>query len=219
MAKQKKATPPSPAVVASRVISFGELDISPSQLPDVAPVAFANYVRALMQNQRQGTVSSKSRGEVAFSNKKPWKQKGTGRARAGSRRSPLWRKGGTIFGPQPRVRDLKVSRNTRAQTLASLLKQGVEEGRILALEWGLSEGKPSTSQAQQALKSVNIAQKRVILFVSPEDTLTHSSFSNIPYVHMLLFDQPNAYALAAGDYWVFLSKDQEAFKKMVSSWI
>lgn len=219
MAKQNKAKSPSPAVEASRVVSFGELDISPTDLPDVAPVAFANYVRALVQGQRQGTVASKSRGQVAFSNKKPWKQKGTGRARAGSRRSPLWRKGGTIFGPQPRIRELKVARGTKTQTLASLLKQGIEQGRVIALDFALNEGKPSTSRAAIALKNAQVAHERVILFVSPEDTVTHASFSNIPHVHMLLFDQPNAYALASSDYWIFLSKDQEAFKKMVSSWI
>ena len=61
---------------------------------------FALWVRALLQNWRQGTVVCKGRSEVAYSNKKPWKQKGTGRARAGSARSPLWRSGGVIFGPK-----------------------------------------------------------------------------------------------------------------------
>ena len=60
-------------------------------------MSYAVWVRALMQNWRQGTVGCKSRGEISFSNKKPWKQKGTGRARAGSSRSPLWRSGGVIF--------------------------------------------------------------------------------------------------------------------------
>ena len=64
------------------------------------PVAMAIYVRALLQNWRQGTVACKGRSDVSYSNKKPWKQKGTGRARAGSARSPLWRGGGVIFGPQ-----------------------------------------------------------------------------------------------------------------------
>ena len=66
-----------------------------------------------MQNWRQGTVACKGRSDVAFSNKKPWKQKGTGRARAGSARSPLWRGGGVIFGPQPRTRMLKVAKQVK----------------------------------------------------------------------------------------------------------
>ena len=66
----------------------------------------------MLQNWRQGTVACKGRSDVAFSNKKPWKQKGTGRARAGSARSPLWRKGGVIFGPQPRTRTLTITQET-----------------------------------------------------------------------------------------------------------
>jgi large subunit ribosomal protein L4 len=71
---------------------------------------FAMAVRALLQNWRQGTVACKGRSDVSFSNKKPWKQKGTGRARAGSARSPLWRGGGVAFGPQPRTRTLKITK-------------------------------------------------------------------------------------------------------------
>ena len=73
----------------------------------------AVYVRSLLQNWRQGTVGCKGRSDVAYSNKKPWKQKGTGRARAGSARSPLWRGGGVIFGPQPRTRVLKAGKQVK----------------------------------------------------------------------------------------------------------
>ena len=76
--------------------------------------SFAIWVKALMQNWRQGTVACKGRADVTSrSNKKPWKQKGTGRARAGSPRSPLWRGGGVIFGPQPRVRKLSLNQGTK----------------------------------------------------------------------------------------------------------
>ena len=68
---------------------------------------YAVWVRVLMQNWRQGTVGCKARSDVAYTNKKPWKQKGTGRARAGSARSPIWRGGGVTFGPQARVKTLK----------------------------------------------------------------------------------------------------------------
>src|ERR1700683_4830953 len=74
-----------------------------------SPKTYATAIRTLIQNWRQGTVGCKDRSEVAYSNRKPWKQKGTGRARAGSLRSPVWRKGGVTFGPQPRVRELSIN--------------------------------------------------------------------------------------------------------------
>jgi ribosomal protein L4 len=84
----------------------------PTEIADVS-VSTSHYVRALLQNWRQGTVWSRGRSDVSFSNKKPWKQKGTGRARAGSPKSPLWRGGGVIFGPQERSRLLKINRKAR----------------------------------------------------------------------------------------------------------
>ena len=77
-------------------------------------------LRALLQNWRQGTVACKGRSDVAYSNKKPWKQKGTGRARAGSARSPLWRGGGVIFGPQATSRTLRVPQSLRKNVLNAL---------------------------------------------------------------------------------------------------
>ena len=172
-----------------------------------------------MQNWRQGTLGTKTRGEVSFSTIKPWKQKGTGRARAGSRRSPLWRKGGVIFGPQPRVRTLKVSQEMRKRVLLSLLWQNLDNKNVIALNWNIAGDVPKTSHAFKALKESGLHEKQITLFVDSGDSLTHSSFSNISNVRMLLFDQPNAYALAQGDCWVFLAKDAESFKKMVNQWI
>ncbi len=212
--QEKKA----PIQNISRVVSLEELGYT-AENPVLADAAFSDYVRALMQNTRQGTVATKTRGEVAFANKKPWKQKGTGRARAGSRRSPLWRKGGVTFGPQARVRTLKVSPATKRKALAALLRQGVEQGRIISLNWALDADRPKTALAYQALRDAGLHDKRVVLFIGRDDYQTQASFNNLSDVYMLLFDQPNAYALASGDYWVFLSKDTEAFKNMVGAWI
>jgi large subunit ribosomal protein L4 len=88
-------------------------DVAVPVSPEHVTQQFATWVRTLMQNWRQGTVGVKGRSDVARSNKKPWKQKGTGRARAGSARSPLWRGGGVTFGPQLRSRKLSVSKKTK----------------------------------------------------------------------------------------------------------
>lgn len=185
----------------------------------ISPAAFANTIRSLMQNWRQGTVACKDRGEVAFANKKPWKQKGTGRARAGSARSPLWRKGGVIFGPQERVRTLKVSKNIRSGVFQTLLWKGLEEKNIFALDWQPENNQPKTALAFKALCDAGLKDKKVVLFVSVHDYLVHASFSNISNVRMILFDQPNAYILADADCWVYLQKDSESFKNMVNLWI
>jgi large subunit ribosomal protein L4 len=193
-----------------------------AQLPErstISPSGFALCVRTLLQNWRQGTVACKTRGEVAFSNKKPWKQKGTGRARVSSLRSPLWRKGGVIFGPQPRVRKLKASREIKKSVLLALLWERLDKASVIELNWEVEGKIPKTTQAHKALESAGLHDKRVIFFVAPHDVLTQASLANIPSVSLLLFDQPNAYNVAREDYWVFLKKDRDAFKNMVNTWI
>jgi large subunit ribosomal protein L4 len=201
------------------VIVPQDLQLTPEQKREVSPTGFSQCVRALRQNWRQGTVACKDRSEVAFANRKPWKQKGTGRARAGSARSPLWRKGGVTFGPQERVKKLAVPQKLRQKVYNNLLWQYLEAGKIISLTWAPQAAAPKTALAYKALKEAGIHDKKILLFVAPHDTATHLSFDNIPSVKMLLFDQANAYHLADGDYWVILNKDMNAFKEMVGSWI
>jgi len=100
----------------------------------------AHAIRVLFQNWRQGTVGCKSRGEVAFSNKKPWRQKGTGRARVSSLRSPLWRKGGIIFGPQPRVRELSLNTKQKRLAFNNLLFSMLDKEAVYCLDFLLKDG-------------------------------------------------------------------------------
>lgn len=198
-------------------VSAQELGLSSDAQP--ARKEFATYVRTLLQNWRQGTVSCKGRSEVSFSNKKPWKQKGTGRARAGSPRSPLWRKGGVSHGPEPRTRTLQVNRKVKHFVLRDLVSQYANQGKVSALNWSLEQQTPKTSLAFNALKQAGLHKTTVNLFLPVEDTVTFASFANIPNVRILFFDQANAFDLAQGDHWVFLNKDFDHFKKMVSQWI
>jgi large subunit ribosomal protein L4 len=100
---------------------------------NIAGAGVSIYIRKLLQNWRQGTVGVKGRSEVSYSNRKPWKQKGTGRARAGSARSPLWRGGGIIFGPQPRERELKIPKKLRQGVFNTILYQYLQNGKIYTL--------------------------------------------------------------------------------------
>lgn len=218
---QRKTTTAKPRDVAVQpgLITAKDLDLTAEKHQrKLNTEGFATVIRVLLQNWRQGTVGCKNRSEVARTGRKPWKQKGTGRARAGTPRSPLWRGGGIIFGPQPRVRTLTVTRKVRQAIFNNLLWDRLESQRIRTLDWA-EQTSPKTSAASALLKQAGLANKKVTLFVAPDNFVVQSSFANISNVQMLYFDQPNAYALARGDYWVVLKSDYESFKGMVGSWI
>jgi large subunit ribosomal protein L4 len=181
-------------------------------------VSFAIWVRALMQNWRQGTVSCKTRGEVSFSNRKPWKQKGTGRARAGSARSPLWRSGGVLFGPQPRVRTLKINKQNKTQVLSACLAEYADTGKLFSFDWSLGAGKPSTSSMHKALTGAGLAEKKMVMFLPRQDFVHWASVNNLGYVQVISFDDANAYELSLGNCVVVLKKDLDTFKNMVAKW-
>ena len=109
--------------------------------------AAVNY----LANQRRGTASTKTRAEVKGSNRKPWKQKGTGRARAGATRNPLWRKGGTTFGPKPRDYSYSLSKESKRNALRAALSAKQAAGRILILE-NLALSAPKTKEGASLLK-------------------------------------------------------------------
>lgn len=194
-------------------------DFGPGIARKVSSVAFSVWIRQLLQNWRQGTASCKGRSEVNYSTKKPWKQKGTGRARAGSARSPLWRGGGTIFGPQPRTRSLKVNKKLRKGVLSSLLARALQQNKVVCLDWMLEDDRPKTSSAYKALQQAQLIDKKISLLLSSDDVLHHGSFINIPHVKVLSFDEINAYDLALADAWVVLKKDLGVFKDVVNTWI
>jgi len=201
-------------------VSLQDLNIDESSKKVVNERAFATAIRVLRQNWRQGTVACKDRGEVVSrSNKKPWKQKGTGRARAGSPRSPLWRGGGVTFGPQERVRSLKVPVECKRNLCNNLLFDFILNNRVICLKWSPGGDKPKTSAVFKVLSDANLIHKKLVVFVAVDDILTQSSLINIPGVRLLLFDQPNAYDLVDCHYWVFFEKDSDRFKEMVERWI
>lgn len=191
-------------------------DISPTKRAAFKEIAVC--VRAQLQNWRQGTVACKSRGEVAFSNRKPWKQKGTGRARAGSLRSPLWRKGGVIFGPQARTRVLKVAKKVKTKALKALAWNYITQKRVIALPWALEGDRPKTAYAFNLLKDASLHDRKINIFVSSTDMLARSSFANLANVRVMFFDQPTVYELLDSEYWVILKKDTDLFKEMVLRW-
>jgi large subunit ribosomal protein L4 len=136
-------------------------------------------VRAELNARRHGTASTKTRGEVSGGGAKPWRQKGTGRARAGSSRSPVWTGGGTVFGPSPRRYTVKVNRKARRGALRSVLS--LHAGReSLAVFDASSFDEPSTRQAVEALAEWG-AQAPTLILLTDAEAAAGKSFRNLPY--------------------------------------
>ena len=155
--------------VPVRAATIGDADIQEKR---TSATHFARWVRVLLQNWRQGTVKCKGRSDVSFTNKKPWKQKGTGRARAGSARSPIWRGGGVTFGPQPRVRKLTLPKQIRKNVMQSILYDRLQQGSVLIADWQFEGDTPKTKLAQAFLAQVQLTNKKVTLLLSHGDFLT-----------------------------------------------
>ncbi len=184
----------------------------------LSPSAFAQAIRGLLHNWRQGTVGCQSRSQVTGSTKKPWRQKGTGRARVGSVKSPLWRGGGVIFGPQKRTRTLKVTKKLRHAVVRDILQGVLDNKRLLVLDWSLKGDKPNTKQAMEVIKTAKLKGEQVNIFVPANDLVTAKSFLNIPSARIVFMDAPNAYVLSDAGHWVVFKKDIDAFKTMVAQW-
>ena len=133
--------------------------------------------------ERRGTHATKTRAMVSGSGKKPWRQKGTGRARVGEIRNPLWRKGGTTFGPQPRSYEYQLPRKVEKGALRAALAQKLRDGQVIVID-ALSVSEIKTKAAVDMLKRLGVAGKALLVDVKPEDKLA-LSVSNIEGVRVL----------------------------------
>lgn len=134
-----------------------------------------------LANQRQGTSATKTRGMVRGGGRKPWKQKGTGRARCGSTRSPIWVGGGTTFGPQPRSYAKKMPRKARRLALCCALSAKVAAGEMIVVE-GLAFDAPKTKNVVSMLNAFDAAAKKALLITDGENTNVELSARNMPKV-------------------------------------
>src|SRR5258705_3106098 len=128
--------------------------------------------------ERRGTHATKNRALVSGSGKKPWRQKGTGRARVGEIRNPLWRKGGTVFGPQPRSYDFKLSKKVERGALRAALAQKMKDGALVVVD-ALAASEIKTKAAVDLLKRLGCEGKAVLVDVAGDDKLSRS-VRNIP---------------------------------------
>ena len=141
-------------------------------------------VRAELAARRQGTHSSKTRGQVRGGGAKPWRQKGTGRARAGSSRSPIWTGGGTVFGPSPRRYTFKINRKEKRAALRSALSLHADRGSLAVFDAGAFDT-PSTKQAVQLLSGWDAAQQPTLVVLTDAEAKVAYSFRNLERLSVL----------------------------------
>jgi large subunit ribosomal protein L4 len=140
--------------------------------------------------ERRGTHATKTRAAVSGSGKKPWRQKGTGRARVGEIRNPLWRKGGTVFGPQPRSYEYQLPKKVEKGALRAALTQKLRDGEVTVIE-ALSVADIKTKAAAELLRRLGIEGKALLVDVKPEDKLS-LSVRNIEGVRVLASNRVSA---------------------------
>jgi large subunit ribosomal protein L4 len=160
-------------------------------------------VTAQLAARRSGTQSTKTRAEVRGGGAKPWRQKGTGRSRQGSIRSPQWRGGGVALGPKPRSYAQRTPKKMIRLALASALSDRLADGKVVVLDdWGIES--PSTKQAVGVLSALGV-EGRVLVVLTRDDEATWKSLRNLPEVHVLSAGELNAYDVLVSDWVVFTS--------------
>jgi 50S ribosomal protein L4, bacterial/organelle len=186
----------------------GEGTVGTVELPDEIFDAPANIplmhqvVVAQLAAARQGTHKTKTRGEVSGGGKKPYKQKGTGRARQGSTRAPQFTGGGIVHGPVPRNYAQRTPKKMKAAALRGALSDRARDGRVHVVESFVDGDTPRTKAALQTLRAISEAP-RVLVVLPREDEVGWLSLRNVPEVHLLAADQLNTYDVLVSDDVIF----------------
>ena len=155
-------------------------------------------VKAFLANRRQGTAKTKTRGEVTGGNQKPWKQKGTGRARQGSTRAPHWPGGGTVFGPQPRKYTQIVPKQVRQLARKSAFNARAREGSVILVD-ALTYDAPKTKQLLSLIASLGVADRKVLLLTDGVKPNVFLSSRNIPNAHVMPYADASTYHILWSD--------------------
>lgn len=161
-------------------------------------------VMNFLHNQRQNNASVRDKSEVVGSGKKPWRQKGTGRARVGTRQSPLWVGGGVTFGPCRKEYNFKVNKKVRRKALNTAISKRVSEEHFVVIDKGKFD-LPSTKLVANTLKGIGIYGEKVLMLYKGEDRNFYKSCRNISGLNVVPANQVNAYQVLNSD-WVVASK-------------
>ncbi len=195
-------------------VSEATLELRVAKEDNASHIVHRALVRQ-MTNARQGTASTKTRAEVRGGGRKPWRQKGTGRARAGSIRSPLWRGGGVIFGPKPRDYDLKMNRKELRLALKTALMSRTED-LIVVEDFADKLARPKTKELLEAIARWGVSlDAKILLIVSQSEENVNLSARNVANLKLIPVNNLNVYDLLAADNIVTtasaLAKIQEVY--------
>lgn len=169
-------------------------------------------VRRYLAAGRAGTHKTKGRSEVSGGGRKPWRQKGTGNARAGSSRSPIWRHGGIVFGPEPRDYSFKLNKKVIRKSRLIALSEKFSEKKIIVLD-NLEFEKPATKKAGQVLDNLKIYGEKVLMVLDSTQDNTEKSFRNIPGIKVVSPRGITTYDILVAGYLVFTKKSLTDFTK------
>jgi large subunit ribosomal protein L4 len=193
----------------------GELDFPDDLLlEEKGEQAARDAVVAFLAGLRAGTASTLTKGEVKGSNRKPWRQKGLGRARAGYIRSPVWRGGGVVFGPKPRSYKKKLPRRVLKLAFKRALTEKIKTETIKVVE-NMAFEKPGTKEASKVLNAFG-TNKRILIVIEKPEKKIELSFRNIPSVQVELANKVNTYQLLLADMVLATSPVIDAFAKRIA---
>ena len=173
-------------------------------------------VKRFLASARSGTSKTKGRSEVRGGGRKPWRQKGTGNARAGSTRSPLWRGGGVTFGPVPRDYSFKLNKKVIRKSKIMALSDKFNEGKLMVVS-DFNFDKPSTKKASSILDNLKVANSKVLVVLENLDGNELLSFRNMPNVLLTTYRSMNTYEVLVSDYMIFTKNSLEKFLEEFSN--
>ena len=206
---------PSVAMVDQNNKKVKDVDLPGLFSTEVRPHLMHAAVVNQLANKRAGTASTKNKALVSGGGAKPWKQKGTGRARSGSNRSPLWRHGGTCFGPMPRNYSYALPKKAKRAALIDALASKLTDNRLVLID-KLELAEPKTTLISKMLETLGVQENALILIMSENKNLTLAA-RNIPSVKVLRMDNINVYDLLKYRYLITtqdaLNSMQEVFGK------
>lgn len=179
---------------SSSATKSGKVKLPAEFTAEVNTAVMHDAVRAFLSNLRQGTHATKTRAEVTGGSRKPWRQKGTGRARQGTIRAAHWRGGGIVFGPRPRSYRIDLPRKVRRRARASALSQRASEKSVYVVE-SFDFDRPKTSKLLELLDKMKLGGKKVVILTDGDRRDVFLSGRNVPNVHVMRYTDVTAYEI------------------------